>query len=159
MAICDIYTANCTAGGVTVNASTATPILSLFAASTKRAWIVGVRMSIGVTTAAAGNNVLFQLCRPANSPVGTTNITPAPNDSAAAAALAVGNSTWSTAPTVGTLLWQMELPFTTSTSWEDFPPPGCEWAVPVTATSGVHMFVTCSVANSTPMFASMVFGE
>ena len=161
MAICDIYTANCTSGGVTVNSSSATPILNLQPASTKRDWVLGLRISIGVTTAAAGNTVLFSLMRPGNSGsvTGTSNIAPNPNDSAAAAALSSAYSTWSTAPTTGLIVWQMELPFTTGTSWEDFPPPGCEWVVPTTASNGIAVFVTCSVANSTPFFASLVFGE
>lgn len=157
MAVCDVYTVGNT--GVTVNTTSATPILSLFAGSTKRCFVTGIRVSIGVTSVAPGATVLYQLARPANSPTGTGPITPNPNDPAASASIAVANATYTIAPTLGLVLWQMELPFTTGTSWEEFPPFGYEWAVPTTATSGVHVFVTCSTANSTPFFATLVFGE
>jgi len=42
------------------------------AAATFRGWAVGVRVNIVATTAAAGNNVLFQLARPGNTMTGTT---------------------------------------------------------------------------------------
>jgi len=155
----DTYTARTT--GTTVNASTFTPILGLQPATTKRVFVVGIRIDIGVTTAAAGASVLFQLMRPGNtgSIVGTGAITPNPHDPAAPASLATSYATWSTAPTTGLVLWEQELPFTTGSSWEEFPPSGYEWVVPTTAAFGVVVAVTCSTANSTPFYCDLIFTE
>jgi hypothetical protein len=162
MPISDIYTAR--SGIVTVNASTATPLHSVVGTATKRAWVVGVRVNIALTTAAAGNNVLFQLARAANSSDGTTATpVPSPHDVSAPASICTNFTAWTTAPTVGVVLWEQELPFTTGSSWEEFPPSGYEWQIPAIADAGalngVHMFVTCSVANSSTFTSDIVFSE
>ena len=162
MAISDVYTAR--SGVVTVNASTATPLHSVVAATTIRAWVVGVRVNIILTTAAAGNNVLFQLSRSTATPTGTT-ATPVPSahDFSAPASIVTNYTAWSTAPTIGTIVWEQELPFTTGSSWEEFPPAGYEWQVPAianaSANNGLHMFVTCSVANSSTFSTDIIFSE
>src|SRR5207342_1574392 len=105
MPISDIYTAR--SGIVTVNASTATPLHSVVASATFRGWVVGVRVNIVATTAAAGNNVLFQLCRPGNSADGSTATPiPTPHDFSAPAALLTNFTAWTTPPTVGVVLWE-----------------------------------------------------
>lgn len=158
MAVCDIYTAG---ASLTISATAQTPILQLQPAATKRAWVVGVRCSLGTTAAAAGNNVLFVVARntttTATEGVGTAVVTP--NDSAAAAALSSVYNTWATAPTANNVVWQMQLPQTTGSSWEEFPPLGYEWAVPVTAHNGIAVFATCSVSTATPCYVELVFGE
>jgi hypothetical protein len=147
----------------TLAATAATALGSLVSPSTKRAWITGVRVKIGNTGAVAGNNILFQLARPNASNTGTTTVTPAAHDFSAAAALATGYSAWSTAPTVGVVLASWELPQTSGSMWEEFPPTGDEWGVPAIATgaanSGVHLFATASVSTSTPLIVDFIFSE
>lgn len=158
MAICDIYTAG---ASLTLSGTTQVPIIQLQPASTKRCWVVGVRVSIGTTAAAAGNNILFVVAgnttTTAGGAAGTAVVTP--NDPAAAGALASVFNTWTTAPTANNILWQMQLPQTTGSSWEEFPPLGYEWGVPVTANKGLAVFATASVSTSTPVYAELVFGE
>jgi hypothetical protein len=155
----EIYTAR--SGIVTVNASTATPVHSVVAAATFRSWAVGVRVNIVATTAAAGNNVLFQLARPGNTATGTTATPiPVPHDFSAPASLLTNYTAWSTAPTLGVVVWEQELPFTSGSSWEEFPPTGYEWQIPAIANAaanmGLHMFVTCSVANSSTFTTDII---
>jgi hypothetical protein len=155
----EIYTAR--SGIVTVNASTATPLHSVVAATTFRAWAVGVRVNIVATTAAAGNNVLFQLARPGNSSDGSTATPiPVPHDFSAPASLLTNFTAWATAPTLGVVVWEQELPFTSGSSWEEFPPTGYEWQIPAiadaSANNGLHLFVTCSVANSSTFTSDII---
>jgi len=161
MPISDVYTAR--SGSVSVSATTATAIMSLIAAATKRAWVVGVRVDIGVTTAAAGNFSLFQLARPSATNTATSLSTLAGHDFSAPNSVSSQATTWSTAPTIGTVLWEQALPQTTGSSWEEFPPSGYEWQVPAIATgaanSGLHCFVTNSVATATPVYFDLVFSE
>jgi hypothetical protein len=160
MATSDFYTVRVL---YTSTVSVATPIMSLVSPATKRSWITGVRILLGVTGAVAGNNILFQLARPAATNTGTSTITPTAHDFSAVGSLATGYSAYSTAPTVGTVLAEWTLPQTTGSMWEEFPPTGDEWGVPAIATgaanSGVHLFITPSVATSTPIYADIVFSE
>jgi hypothetical protein len=162
MSICDIYTATC-ATNITTSNTSITPVLQLATAATKRAFIVGVRVSIGTTTAAAGNNTLFQLARVANTTggeAGGTNAANVPNDSAAPIPQSSSYSSWTTVPTASSVLWQMELPQTTGSSWEEFPPLGYEWVVPASSVhAGVCVFATSSVSTSTPVYTELVYGE
>ena len=69
---------------------------------------------------------------------------------------------WSTAPTVTTVLSDQELPQTTGSSWEEFPPLGYEWGVTNIASganAGVHVFVTQSVATSTTYTVDIIWSE
>jgi hypothetical protein len=153
----EVYTFR--SGSVALAATTATPLLTVIGA-TVRGLVVGVRMGIGVTAAAAGNSVLFQLARSANTPTGTTTATGAPHDVSAPAALLTGYTAYSTAPTVGVILAEWELPQTTGSEWEEFPPTGYEWQIPALANTvaltGVSLFATASVPTSTPVFVDMV---
>jgi hypothetical protein len=162
MAICDIYTAT-SATNITTTTTAATPVLQLATAATKRAFVVGVRVSIGTTAAAAGNNTLFQVVRVANTTggeTGTSGTNNVPNDSAGPTSQSSAYCAWTTAPTAGSVLWQMELPQTTGSSWEEFPPLGYEWAVPANALhAGLCVFATSSVSTSTPVYAELVYGE
>jgi len=161
MAVSDVYTAR--SGVVTVATTAVTPLVSLIAPATKRAWVVGIRVDIQATTAIVGSNVLFQLARPGNTHTATGLATVAAHDFSAPNSIASFATTWSTAPTVGTVLWEQELPQTSGSSWEEFPPAGYEWQVPAIATaaanSGLHVFVTASAATSTTYLADLVFSE
>ena len=115
------------------------------------------------TAAAAGNNALFQLARSTSSNTGTSPVTGNPHDFSAPASLGTYTSAWSVAPVVSTVLWEQELPMTTGSSWEEFPPSGYEWGVPAiasaTANAGLHLFVTQSVATSATYQADLIWSE
>lgn len=158
MAISDVYDFD--SGLVSIASTSQTPTFYLSTTSTKRAWVVGIRVSIGVTAAAAGNSVLFTLARAANTPSGGTAVTGRPHDASAPAAFTTSASAASafvTAPTLGNILWEMELPQTTGSSWEEFPPTGYEWGVPVSGF--LACFVTNSVATATPVQFQLVVSE
>jgi hypothetical protein len=161
MAISDVYTAR--AAAVAVAATTTTAILTLNGTTAKRLWVVGIRVDIGATLAAAGNATLFQLARPGNTATATPLSSGNPHDYSAPASIGQQATAWSTAPTLGTVLWEQELPQTTGSAWEEFPPLGYEWGVPAIATgsanAGVHLFVTQSVATSTPYTVDIVWSE
>lgn len=161
MAISDIYTFR--SGSVAIASTSATAVSSVFSTTALRGWIVGCRVDIGVTAAAAGNSLLFQLCRPGNTPTGTSLAGGNPHDFSAPASVIQGCTTWSTAPTLGTVLWEQELPQTTGSAWEEFPPLGYEWGIPAiangSANAGVHLLVTASVATSTPVLVDLIVSE
>lgn len=162
MAISDLYTFR--SGSVAIAATSATAVMSVVpAGTTLRGWVVGVRIDIGVTAAAAGNSILFQLARPGNTMTGTSLAVGDPHDYSAPASVFESCTTWSTAPTVGTILWEQQLPQTTGSSWEEFPPLGYEWGIPAiangSASAGVHLFVTASVATSTPVYIDLIVSE
>lgn len=156
MAISDIFTVD---SGLIAQASTSqTPILELRTAATKRAFIVGVRMSIGVTAAAAGNAVTFTLARAGNSPSGGTAANLRANDAASAAAISSAFiGAWTIAPTLGNILGEWELPQTTGSAWEEFMPLGYEFVAGVS--TSIVGFVTTSVATSTPVGFQFVVSE
>jgi hypothetical protein len=169
MAISDIYTGRVSGTAVTV--STANPILSLLAAGTagtaflKRLYVVGIRVDIVTTTAVAGNNVLFQLARnTAGASTASNLVSGNAHDFSAPASLGQVATSWtSAAPAVGTVLWEQELPQTTGSSWEEFPPAGYEWQVPAianqTANAGLHVFVTQSATTSTTYNVDLIWSE
>lgn len=163
MAISDLYTVS--TGSVSLASTSQTPVLLIKGSTTSRIWVVGVRVDIGTTAAAAGNNIYFQLCRTNNTPVGTTTANVNGNDAAApASALFTAYTAWSTAPTVASppaLVWEQQLPQTTGSSWEEFPPLGYEYGVPVNAgsTGWLVMMATASVATSTPVFIDLVISQ
>lgn len=157
----DIY--NVDSGLQTIATTAQTGLIGFATPATKRIWIVGVRMTIGTTLAAAGNSVIFTLARISNSPAGTATVTIAKQDAAAPNSL-IGTtvptfaSGWATAPSLsGPVLAEWELPQTTGSMWEEFPPLGYEWGIAVS--SGVAMFVTTSVNTSTPLGAQIIWSE
>lgn len=161
MAYNDVY--NNRSGSVALATTTTTPVLSVFGTAAKRLWAVGVRFEVGVTAAAAGNSLLFQLARPANTPTGTGLASGAAHDFSSPASIGQLATAWSTAPTLGVILADWELPQTTGSAWAEFPPTGDEWGIPAianaNANAGLHLFVTPSVATSTPVFVNIVTGE
>jgi hypothetical protein len=157
----DIFVSD--SGLQTVATTSQTGLIAWNTPATKRVWIVGVRMSIGTTLAAAGNSVIFSLARISNTPVGQAQVTVSKQDAAAPNSL-VGSTVptlgtgWLTAPTISSpVLGEWELPQTTGSMWEEFPPLGYEWGVAVS--SGVAMFVTTSVSTSTPLGAQLIWSE
>ena len=159
MAISDIYTAD--SGLISISSTTQTSLIAFNTPSTKRVWIVGVRLLVGNTTAAAGNNVLFTLARITNTPSTTNTVNIRKQDASAPNSL-IGTTamiaTWTTtAPTLGDILSEWELPQASGSAWEDFPPTGYEWGI--AASSGVAVAVTTSVATATPLGAQLVWSE
>jgi hypothetical protein len=161
MASDDVYTGR--SGSVAVASTSATPLLSLYGTAAKRGWLVGVRIGVGVTAAAAGNSLLFQIARPNATNTGTGLAGGNPNDFSSPASVMQIATTWSTAPTVGAILADFELPQTTGSAWVEYPPTMYEWGVPAVANAnanaGLHLFVTASVATSTPVFVNMIWSE
>ncbi len=160
MANSDIYEAN--SGLISVASTGGTvPVMYVQAPSTKRSWIVGVRVGIGVTAAAAGNSILFGVARSTVGTAGGVATTLAPHDSSAPAALSSAfTSAFGTAPTpatAGLFLWQQELPQTTGSAWEEFPPLGYEWGIPAGGT--VACFAIPSVSTSTPVTFQLIVSE
>ena len=160
MAISDIYTARV---APTLAATSATALTSIVAGTTVRLWVVGVRVEIGTTSAVAGNQILFQLCRPGNTMTGTTTTAGGAHDFSAPAAIGTGYTAWSTAPTVGTVLATWTVPQTTGSMWEEFPPTGYEWQIPAianaAANAGLHLFCTATIGTSTPLVVQMVVSQ
>jgi len=157
----DVY--NFRSGSVAIASTSATPVMSVFGTAAKRLWAVGCRVKIGVTTAAAGNSMLFQLARPANTPTGTGLASGAAQDFSAPASIGQLATAWSTAPTLGAVLAEWMVAQTTGNMWEEFPPTNDEWGIPAiangNANAGLHLFVTASVATSTPVFADLIGSE
>ena len=161
MPVSDIYEYR--SGSVAIAATTATPVMSVYGTAAKRLWATGCRVKCGVTLAAAGNVLLFQLARPAATNTGTGLASAAANDFSAPASIGQLALAWSTAPTVGVVLAEWILPQTSGSMWEEFPPTNMEWGIPAIATgnanAGLHLFVTASVNTSTPVFADLIVSE
>lgn len=161
MAISDVYTFK--SGSVAIAATSATAVLSVASTTALRGWLVGIELNIGVTAAAAGNSILFQLCRPGNTFAGTGPFGGNAEDFSAPASVLQGYTTYTTAPTVGSILWEKELPQTTGSAWSYYPPTGYEFQIPAlasgSANAGLHMIVTASVATSTPVFIDLICSE
>lgn len=167
MPISDLYTG--TGTSTLVSTTTATPLCSLIAPTTKRAWIVGVRVSVGATNEAAPANVLFQLFKITNaaSVAGGTLTGSAPNDpSGPATPLATfafaGGTAYTTAPTgTATCYWQQIIPASAGSSWEEFPPSGYEYCTgPAGTVAGIALWATLSAsATSTILDYQVVWSE
>ena len=161
MPISDIYTAR--SGSVANTVTTANPLLSVYGTAAIRGWVLGCRVEVGVTGAIAGNSLLFQLARPAATNTGTGLASMSAHDFSAPASIMQQAIAWSTAPTPGVILAEWELPQTTGSMWEEFPPTGYEWGIPAianaNASAGLHLFVTASIATSTPVFVDMIVSE
>jgi hypothetical protein len=156
MAISDVYTID--SGLVTISSTSQSPILEARVQSTKRAFVVGVRMKIGVTAAAAGNDVLFTLARANAQGTGGSAVNPRAHDAASATAITLPfTPAFTIAPTIGNILAEWILPQTTGSMWEEFPPLGYEWVGGVS--TSLVMFVTNSVATSTPVETQFVISE
>jgi hypothetical protein len=160
MAISDVYTGT---GTATLSSASFTPVIGVTGQTTKRSWVVGVRVEIGACAAAAGNSVLFQLFRSTATAASATTAAGAPHDYSAPAALSVVTSTWSTVPTTGTIVADWTIPQTTGSAWEEFPPLGYEWGIPAialgTANAGLFVAVTAGSASSTAYTVQMIWSE
>jgi hypothetical protein len=161
MPISDIYEYR--SGSVSVSATTATALMSVYGTTAKRLWATGCRVKCGVTAAVAGNDLLFQLARPAASNTGTGLASANANDFSAPASIGQVATAWSTAPTVGLILAEWVIPQSTGSMWEEFPPTNMEWGVPAianaNANAGLHLFVTPSATTATPIFVDLIVSE
>ena len=164
MAYNDVYTA--LSGSQAVAQTTALPIISVYGTAAKRLWVVGVRVKCLVTLAAAGNDIRFQLARPALTTVNGSGLASGgAHDFSSPASIGQFSTTWTTAPTVGTILAEWVIPQTTGSAWEEFPPTGVEWGVPALANNGgvagigLHVFAIPTVNTSTPVSVDVIWGE
>jgi hypothetical protein len=161
MAISDLYTFR--SGSVSVSATTATALLSVVAGTTVRLWVVKCAVEVGNTAAVAGNNLLFQLARPGNTSNGSGTTAGAAHDFSAPAAIGTGYTSWTLAPTVGTILAEWELPQSSGSMWEEYPPTNFEWQIPAiannSANNGLHVFVTPSVNTATPILVNLTVSQ
>lgn len=171
MATSDIYVVTLGSSGVSAGTTSATSTSSLImtvkGSTAVRLWVVGIR--IGVLSAGGSGQVYFGLFRANNTPgsSGASAVTPQTQDPAAPSAAVAGwsaysgSSGWATVPTVaaGTALWEQTLPATTGSAWEEFPPTGYEWNLPVQSggtgwlcmqafTSATSATVTCDLVVS-----------
>jgi len=158
VALSDLYVASSASQSISVTTADQ-PILLVTTPATRRLNITGIRFSIGATTAAANNAVTVKLARTANSPTGGTAVTPRPHDPSAPASLASNVSTpsYTIAPTLGNILGWWNIPQTSGSMWEEFPPGGQEWMINVS--TSVCVFVTLTVATATPLFVDLVWAE
>lgn len=161
MPISDIYTFP--TGLVTLATTAETAIASVFGIATKRLWLIAVRIKIDNTAAAAGNNVRFRLVRPANTPTGTGLASGSSNDFSAPASLGQLALAWSTAPTVGVVVADWEIPMVSGQPYTEYPLPGAEWGIPAianaNANAGLHLFATPSVVTSVKLSADIIGSE
>jgi hypothetical protein len=162
MPVSDIY--NARSGSIAVAQTTALALMSVICPATKRDWAVAIHLNVGNTAAVAGSNMLFQLCRPGNSPTGTGGASfGGQNDPSSPASIGQLYTAWSTAPTIGEILYEKELPMASGAAWDWAPPFGYEWQIPAiangSANAGLHIFVTASVATSTPVLVSLDISE
>jgi hypothetical protein len=152
----------------TVASTSVTAVGSLIAPTTKRSWVIGIRVKILTTGASAGYNTLVQLARPANTPQANSlaAVTPG-NDYSAPSSLTQVATAWTTAPTVSTanggVVAGYSLPQATGAMWEEYPVQGSEWGIPAlgntAANTGLHVFVTQGVSTSTPYEIDVIFSE
>lgn len=160
MAISDIYTVR---AAPTLAAAASNPQLSLVAGTTVRLWVVAIRVEVGNTAAVSGNDIHFTLCRPGNTMTGTTTATPNPHDFSAPASIGTAYTAWSTAPTIGAILAEWDVPQASGSTWVEYPATGYEWQVPAiangAANAGLHVFTNPSVATSTPVFIDLIFSQ
>lgn len=161
MAVSDIYTFR--SGSVSLSTTSATALLSVVAGTTVRLWGMAIRVQVGNTGAATGNNLLFQLARPGNTSNGSTTTTGQPNDFSAPACIGTGYTAWTTAPTIGAILAEWEVPQISGYQAVEYPLPGAEWQIPAiannAANNGLHIFCTPSVATATPVLVNFVVSQ
>jgi hypothetical protein len=161
MPLSDIYTFR--SGSVALAAAAQAPVLSVVAGTTVRLWGLAIRVEVGTTLAAAGNNLQFVLARPGNTPTGTTTTTGNPHDFSAPACIGTGYTAWSTAPTQGAVLAEWQVPQASGSEWVEYPIPEATWQIPAIANAaangGLHIFCTPSVATSTPVFVNFVISQ
>ena len=161
MAYNDVYTG--LSGSVAVAQTTALAICSAFGTAAKRTWVVGVRVKVLVTAAAAGNDIRFQLARPGNTPNASSTAGGGAHDFSSPASVGQFATAYTTAPTVGTILAEWVVPQTTGSAWTEFPPTGDEWGVPAiannNANAGLHVFAIPTVNTSTPVSVDIIWGE
>jgi hypothetical protein len=152
----DFY--NVDSGTFTLSGTVVTAILEL-RSTTKRAWVSAVRIAAGTVAAAAGNDILYTLARAGNTPTGGSAATLNPLDSAAPVALTSGfKSAWTTAPTVGTILAEWQIPQASGQMWSEYPPLGFEWGL-ASGTASMALFATNSSTASTVVQTQFVISE
>lgn len=142
-------------GLVAVTATTQTPILFATAGSTVSADALAIRPSVAAgssPTFPANASVKFTLALTSGG-VGTTAVTPRPANRIDIAANSLWYSAWSTAPTIGNILWEQNLAFAAGADWGEVFAPGLERRLGGTGSADQWaLFVALSAASTATDF-------
>jgi hypothetical protein len=144
--------------------TTQTPIIFATASSTVSADIVGIRVSCpaGGTAPTYPSNasVKFTLAKTTGG-AGTATTIPRATNNTDIAANSAWYTGWSTAPTVGNIIWEHNLPFSAGADWGEIFAPGLERRLGGTGSADqLAVFVTPSaVAVATDFEVGIDFIE
>jgi hypothetical protein len=139
-------------GLVAGTTATQTPIMFATAASTVSADIVGIRVSCPAggtaTTYPSGASVKFTLAKTTGG-AGTASVTPRATNNIDIAANSLWYNGWSTAPTIGNVIWEHNLPFSAGSDWGELFAPGLERRLGGTGSADqLAVYVTPSSAGT-----------
>lgn len=155
-------------GPVTLASTTQTPILASNGLATLVYDIEAIRVSVTATVSTTpsypGNGIVNCLfARTSAAAGGGASVVANPHNVAdiAARTLWVSGATAITGiATPGVTLWEQNLPFTAGANWAEWVTPGAEWRGAASATAGVALYITCSIAGTNTAFqCEIVFSE
>jgi hypothetical protein len=117
-----------TSGLVAVTATTQTAILFATAAATVSADALAIRPSVaaGASPTFPGNASVRFVLAATTGGVGTTAVTPTPTNRRDIAANSLWYTAWSTAPTIGAILWEQNIQFAAGADWGEVFAPNLE---------------------------------
>jgi hypothetical protein len=117
-----------TSGLVALTSTTQTALLAATAGSTISADALAIRVSSPSGTSPtypANSSVRFTLAK-TTALVGTTTVTPGKANNLDIAANTLWYIAWSTAPTIGQILWEQSVALAAGANWAEIFPPGLE---------------------------------
>ncbi len=142
-------------GLVAVTSATQTPILFATAGATVSADALAIRVSCPAgssPTFPSNASVKFTLAK-TTSGVGTTAVTPRPANGIDIAANSLWYTAWSTAPSIGNILWEHNVAFAAGADWGEVWPAGLERRLGGTGSADQWaVFVTLSAASTATDF-------
>lgn len=142
-------------GLVAVTSTTQTALLFATAASTVSADALAIRLACPAgssPTFPSNASVKFTLAKTTGG-VGTTTVTPRPTNGLDIAANSLWYTAWSTAPTIGNILWEHSVSFSAGSNWGEVFPSGLERRLGGTgSTDQWAVFVTLSATSTATDF-------
>ena len=142
-------------GLVAVTSTSQTPILFATAGSTVSADVIGIRVSCPAgssPTFPSNASVKFTLAK-TTSGVGTSTVTPRPVNGLDIAANSLWYTAWSTAPSIGNIIWEHNTSFSAGANWGEVFPSGLERRLGGTGGSDQWaLFVTLSATSTATDF-------
>jgi hypothetical protein len=142
-------------GLVAVTATTQTAVLLATAGSTVSADAIAIRPSVAAGTSPtfpASASVKFTLALTSGG-VGTTTVTPHPTNRIDIPANSLWYTAWSTAPTIGSVLWEQNLALAAGADWGEVFAPGLERRLGGTGSADQWaLFVALSAASTATDF-------